>query len=853
MVLGNTIGIYSAGGNPEDVYEWKITNSKGEEIYNRSGGEQFETIKVVFTEIGEYTVFLKIRRGIESNFYQDLMNVKVQTGPKLALLPDYLLCGENTVVLTALDPSTLNIGNYTITWKDVNGKVLGTGNNITASIAGFYLVEMYQKNPGGSQTCTINGSTFVGPALDFQIIKSASKICDGGSINISTDTPLSGQWYVRKMPNGENISLGKAFGIDLSTTELDGDGFYEVSFSVPSIDFPDCPSLRKTAFEILPAPQFEIQILTHPDACSIDNGSFQVKANSNLTSISIPELNFYQENISKGQILTFKDLKAKVYLVNIEGIGCTISQLVELKSKNLSNQSAEDKLNMTISQVNETCGVNGIIPGKVSLEFRESITNGKYNILSSNRGTVKSGAIPANGKFDVELNSGNYLIEIIIDGCTYPTESITILGQPQISVSIPSNIIICDSFLLIPEAVDQLLFTLTAPSGKVTSSKTGAGFTLTEKGNYSLLAEPIDTNSSLCARKLNFETTLLSPFSYAPVLLEEKCFDPIRYRARLEGISIDKVNLRWLDSNGVIVGRSREFYPPSIGNFSLVISPIGSGFCPVEPVEFEVVIPITTVPMDLDLGKTCSDPEAVIISLSTNLGAVVQTEWIFYDESNNREEKVAFDDHFHIQINTRGTYEVVAYNKLGCEIGRNFIFVEVSPQYIVLDLEDTYPVCSRKNTISPIDPGEFAKYEWYFANQLVSAQRLFKPDKIGDYQLVVTTKDGCELENSFRTFVVCNHQLVYPNAMVLGNPDKDFRVLMSEGITEAELFVLNRQGELIYYSHTDDIPVETPILKWDGKLKESYVPTGVYVIVLMLRNPLYGIEEKQTSSLLVLI
>ena len=88
--------------------------------------------------------------------------------------------------------------------------------------------------------------------------------------------------------------------------------------------------------------------------------------------------------------------------------------------------------------------------------------------------------------------------------------------------------------------------------------------------------------------------------------------------------------------------------------------------------------------------------------------------------------------------------------------------------------------------------------------------------------------------------------------MILRNPNKDFRILMSEGITEAELFVLNRQGQLIHHATTTDIKMEVPVLNWDGKAHGKYVPSGNYVVVIMLRNPLYGIEEKLVGSLLLL-
>lgn len=851
MVLGRTIGIYSAGGNEGDVYEWKVINSDGEEIFNRSGGQQFETIKVVFTTIGEYTVYLKVRRGTNSDYYQNLMTVTVQEGPKLALLPDYLLCGDNPVVLTALDPTVQNIEKYSIIWRDLGGNELGRGNEYTTAVSGIYLVEIFLENPGGSQVCTINGSTFVGPAIDFQITKSATKICEGGSIKFSTDTPLNGEWFVKKLPNGNKEKAGNGYNINLSSSELGGIGQYEVSFRVPSMDFPDCPSERKTLVEVTEGPQIDVQILEKPDECSIENGSFQVIAKSNLESLTIEELGFSKKNVSAGQIFTFDNLEAKLYVVSAGKNGCVNNVPVRLTFDDVPGSSPFNPQNLTVSFTNESCVGNQTLPGTISVSLENAVAEGEFRIFSSGGGTIKSGPIPSDGKIEADLYSGTYHVEVTQGTCTYPIESIKILNQPQVEVSIPEKISICESFYFVPETSDQLRFTLTTPSGATQTSKTGEGFTLTEKGKYSLLAEPLDPNSGMCAKKLEFSATLLASFTFKPVLVEEGCFDPIRYRAQIEGNNEGKVSYRWFNEQGTIVGRSQELYPPSVGKFSLLITPTGSGYCPIEPVEFEVVAPITNVPMDLGLGSSCEEPDAVQISLVTDMKEVVSTEWIFYDESNVRQELVEFDDLYEVEVRTSGTYEVVSYNKLGCEIGRNFKYVEVKPLYSLPELEESYPVCSLKNSIKPIDPGEYAAYEWYFEDQLVSTERLFKPDRIGNYQLLVTTVDGCVLEDTFSTNDVCNYQVVYPNAMVLGNPEKEFEITM-KGVTEAELIVLNRQGELIYHSLSSTTMLETSVLSWDGRSNGKFVPAGNYVVIIKLRNSEFGLEEKKTGTLLIL-
>jgi hypothetical protein len=239
--------------------------------------------------------------------------------------------------------------------------------------------------------------------------------------------------------------------------------------------------------------------------------------------------------------------------------------------------------------------------------------------------------------------------------------------------------------------------------------------------------------------------------------------------------------------------------------------------------------------------------------LNTDEEEVNHTEWIFFDLNNNRIDLTQFDDLFEIQVSEEGTYEAVVYNKLGCEIGRNLIEVEASLLTTLPIIEDSYAFCSIKdNTIPAIDPGEFAEYKWYFEDQLVSTSPTYKPEGVGDYLLVVTTEDDCEFIAEFSTYDACNFNIAYPNAMILGNPDKDFRILLSEGVSEAELFILNRQGSLIYHDLATEIPIETPILQWDGKVNGKFIQEGTYVVVLLLRNFEYGFEEKVTGSVLVL-
>ncbi|UZD24452.1 PKD domain-containing protein [Algoriphagus halophytocola] len=851
LTNGSVLGTYTAGGEDGDVYEWTLTDIATGNILDYKENGQLETYKYVYTQEGTYNVNLKIRRGSTPNYFEDNLEVKVQQGPELALRPDYLLCADSPVLLTALDPDTTPVEEYTIIWRSFNNEgdtvELGRGNEFLATSAGYHLVELYQTLPNGTESCTVNGATYVGPPVDFQFEKSSEQICEGNSISITTDTPLSGEWFIQKQAAGAKTSLGQGFEINLTTAELSGPGIYEVTFRTASPGFPDCPSERKTTFEYMESPEVNALVLTDPDECGSSNGALQVTAVSELDALMIPEIGISQTSISAGDTFTFPNLQAQVYTLLAVKNGCETTELIQVKAVNPSTP-----LTPAILREDETCAATGVVEGNVSVDFGAPISNGTYRILSPRSGEIKSGTIPNSGELDIPLSSGQYLLEMIVDGCSYPIETLSIAKQPEVEFTVPETLNICETYVLTPETDQNLRFTLTFPDLSTLEVNAGGSFTLTEEGPYSITAVDRNGASGLCAKKVDFDATFSSSISFEPVLRVEECFDPIKYEAVIEGISPEEASIRWLNDQGEIVGRNAAFYPSKIGFYSLLVQPLRSGFCPVTPVEFEVESPITLVPMGLEASKICPDPGYAWVNLTTDEEEVAHTEWVFYDQNNNRTELTDFDDTFEIEAANPGTYEAITYNSLGCEIGRNYILVEESMLLTPPSLAESYAICSKENTMAPINPGDFAGYQWYFGDQLVSTNNTYKPNQVGDYTLVVTTEDGCELSGSFRTYDACNFSVVYPNAMELGNPNKDFRVLVSEGVTDAELFVMNRQGALIHYERTVEVALETPILNWDGKTSGKEVPTGTYLVVVVLRNPTYGFEEKMTGTLLVL-
>ncbi|WP_139352724.1 hypothetical protein [Algoriphagus sp. A40] len=850
IVFGGVVGTFSGGGNPGDVYNWLVTDSAGKAIFARTGGAQLETIQVVFSEVGSYTVQLSVRRGTNPAYYQNQLTVTVQQGPELALLPDYLLCAGSPTLLTALDPATSNLSEFTIEWKDVTGNLLGTGNNYLSYSEGYHLVELYQTDATGKTTCLIIGTTFVGPPIDFKIISSSTSICEGESIQIGLDTPISGDWFIQKEFTGSRSPVSTGFEIEFEASELSGPGLYLVTFQTTNEQYPDCISERIIGFELVESPKITPAILALPDNCTDQNGSFQITVETDVDALYIPELNVIEGPLNAGVQLIYTNLEPNVYSLVVEKTGCQITQLLTLNADNLPIPPSQQLPN--ISVVNETCSNNGVNTGSVSLDFGAPISTGEFRILVEGKGEILKGSIPPSGQTTIDLINGTYLLEINADGCTYPVETVTIEEAPQAEFTIPADLNICETFSLSPVTDQNLKFTLTFPDGSFETIATGESFTLTDAGAYSILGEGTNPSLGLCQKRIDFNATLSSTITFTPFLAVEKCFDPIKYEIDLKGISTEEASIRWFNDRDEIVGRGPTFYPPNVGFYSLLVQPLQSGFCPVSPAIFEVVAPITSVPMELKAEKICPQPSSSTITLKTNEEEVTDTEWIYYDLQDNMQELTTFDGLLEIEVNKPGTYEVVVYSKLGCEIGRNLVPVEESQLLTPPVLEETYGVCTKGKTGPKLDPGDFSEYYWQLEDQLISEDSVFTPKEAGNYTLKVITVDGCEFFTSFRTYDACSFDYVIPTGMVLGDPERNFEVRISEGITEIELYIINRQGSLVHYQKSEEIPFGEAFLEWDGTINGSFISPGTYVVVLVGRNPLFQYEEKITGSLLVL-
>ena len=846
MVFGQVLGIFSGGGNPDsDVYTWSVTNPNGEEIFKRSGGIQYATIEVWFTMPGDYRVELSVRRNADI-VLTDTKSVRVTQGPELIVLPDYLLCGDQPTDITAIDPSSPNFDQYIFKWTDRSGNIVGNTNTITVSEEGDYFYELYLQGNEGQQVCLITGATYAGPSLDFGIELSSTTLCQRQSLQVSADSRIAGEWFLVKPNSTTRTSMGVGYEISVGGSDVADIGIYTLIYSVIDPKYPDCSSERQTTFEIFEGPTFTATLIQKPDTCGANNGSIEILARSPLDSLFVLERDYVGTDIPRNGTITVDGLGPGVLTIVGYVNGCENVLLFPLESQNQPTVLPQIQISP------EVCTATGTSDGSVHLVFTQGPVTGQYRVMGVNEGAFLSGELENDTSLTIPLPSGAYLLDLNLEGCVYPVQRINVPSKSLVRFEKPRPVFICESFELTPATDQDLVFTLKYPDQTEQTLPAGETFILTEAGEYELYGEGVDPSSGLCPKIETFTATVSTPFSFG-YTYEADCFGNQVYEAYAEGSSIDLASIRWFNDKNEIMFRGKTFYAPSVGQFSLIVQPSGSQFCEVQPVNFTVEALTFNTELTLEANKICPDPgtSSVKVSVDSTL-SISSVQWIYFDDAGNREDLPQFEDQTEILVNTPGNYEAVVYNRVGCEMGRNFIRVDSSTLLDLPKVDARYGVCVKGSTGSPIDPGEYSEYYWYLEGNLVSTDRLYSPKEIGEFALEVVTVDGCKFTVDFQTYDACNFDYAYPNAMILGDPERNFELTVSDGVTEAELFIINRQGTLVHYQKTEEALAGAPLFEWDGKSNGTYVLPGTYVVIFIGRNPSYKFEEKITGSLLVI-
>lgn len=426
------------------------------------------------------------------------------------------------------------------------------------------------------------------------------------------------------------------------------------------------------------------------------------------------------------------------------------------------------------------------------------------------------------------------------------------LSPNKVEFTIPEQLTICDFHELVPQTSQDLQFFLTTPSGTEIEKPSGQSFTLEEAGTYTLLAFDNKSPSTYCPEQKRLIVTFADAVVFQPTLSEEFCDGSQIYRASISNYDLEEVHISWKDDKGNQLGTGEFLTINTPGNYTLEVQPSNSIPCHNPPVSFEILQPILSINVALIADSLCPEAPSAAIRAEADFSSVFTIEWWYTSPTGEQSELVEERSKKDILAVNEGTYEVRLYNQIPCLLGYDKALIMRSSDGVRPKVDDSYEVCPKYNIAPTIDPGNFATYEWYFGDQLVSSSTVFKPILIGDYQLIVYSFEGCAYVTDFKTEEECELKVIYPNAIHPGIPDKEFLLYTNYLIDEVDLSVVNKWGQLIFHCSETDLISEEYTCVWDGTFNGKAIPNGNYSVRINFKNYEKNISKSEFGTILII-
>lgn len=287
----------------------------------------------------------------------------------------------------------------------------------------------------------------------------------------------------------------------------------------------------------------------------------------------------------------------------------------------------------------------------------------------------------------------------------------------------------------------------------------------------------------------------------------------------------------------------------SAGEYTVMLADLGGCSVPV-PTTVEITDNEQQVEVELFSPNLCGGVESTSITIRGDLTGVDRIEWsrlVLIDI----EELLPDQTDSVITITEPGYYMATLYNEFGCRIGGGGIEVFQSDA-LPPQLAPRYQICASDNDLRMLDAGEYESYSWSLNGEVLSEERQFTPVLPGRYELRVRDEAGCEFEVEFTVEEDCDVNVNFPNAIVPGDPSRNFVIYTKGPIDELGVYIYNRWGELIYYCEESNPSERVSICSWDGLVGGEKVPVGTYPVVVKFTSGQRGVDRTLRKAIVVI-
>ncbi len=340
-------------------------------------------------------------------------------------------------------------------------------------------------------------------------------------------------------------------------------------------------------------------------------------------------------------------------------------------------------------------------------------------------------------------------------------------------------------------------------------------------------------NPAVCATDSSFGLKAVRTLRLQPTIVNARCTLPTSGAINLNTLGGTPQQYAWTNAMGTGLGNNAPLLNNLLpGKYNVKVTDAGG----CDTTLRDITVGITPEKF-LSLGpdrKKCIGDTALLIPTLPNL-AGNQYRWNTGDTTRR------------ISVSRAGSYSLTVTNTVtGCTDTDDFLYtLAPRPAY---DLTKDVPLCD-------IDDGAVAtiairsgvpnlSYFWYHSEERTARVTV---NMIGTYRVRISNPEGCEIIDTAKVVVRCEPRIYIPDAFSPnGDGTNDVLTVYGDHLSDFELKIFNRWGEVIY--HSTDINQ-----KWDGSYRGSIYPPMSYPYVVSFRSKFFPERPRESQRGAVLL
>ncbi len=805
--VDQTVTFIGSGTSIIDTFLW---------TFGDGGSATSDSTSHVYIAPALYTVAFNVsnRCGLDTTIVQQ---IDISGYPDAATInPVEVLCDGPLT----LDADTNNTGGKFFVWNTG-----ATTQAIQVTSPGIFSVRII--NAAG---CETQDSTQVFDGRPPINLGPDITICQNDVITLDTSLPVGTPpntftWY----RNGLNM------GINSNTHTIDSSTPGVFTYIVNVVDgLTSCIGSDTVVVTINSVPT-ATYVVTN-STCGITNG--QINITSPLTNLTAEWFNPSNVSIGTGASSPLIAAGAYTLIVTSDISGCQQTYPINVIDSSPQftiavtpvQQCSGTQLDVTVTST--ALPLNLFTGGRYTLTNVGSLTVFETDTLLGNSSSTKSFFIDS-------IPQGTYDLLVNGFGCTNQQTGIVTTDKLIADVAVSPSLDVCSSTPTISASSTTAgaIYTWTGPNAFLASGQT-VDITAGGSGTYFVRVSvaggiPCDTVASTQVILHISPTPLIDP-------LTDGC-DGTR-QVGVTNLGTSSYSYLWSTGSAA----------PSItisnsAVYDVTVRDQITGCQGTDSRQVDVFQPLT-VNVTVD-KQACQDGNQVVLTATPVPNQTVTYQWYLngFQLATTTSTLPTFNQGIYDAIVNTGTCQAMG----SLEIAR----APVTPS----NVEPLYVICPEPpaNEVALIEPGDFVTYLAYDLNSgqqiFETAPGTFEITEEGDYEFRLENAFNCWTLDTTFVDVNCVPVIYAPNAFspYSSMPENQTFKIFPTFVTDFEIFIYNRWGELVYYSNDLDYMVN---VGWDGQKDGKVMPMGTYAYVMRyhsITEPQVGVLEKQGGITLV--